>query len=183
MTERLRFHFSLSCIGEGDGNPLQRSCLENPRDGKAWWAAVYGVAQSWTWLKWLSSSSRSGALVSLCFLPLEWYHLPIWGCWYFSWLIFPPVSFFMIILSLSLYPPPHKHTHTHTKVFILSLSLHHLPPPLPPPYTHTYTHTHTVEDYLFGQGCQAERQNWVKPCACRPTSTCFVFCLSEQGII
>ena len=46
MTERLHFNFSLSCIGEGNGNPLQCSCLENPRDGGAWWAAVYGVAQS-----------------------------------------------------------------------------------------------------------------------------------------
>ena len=55
-TERLHFHFSLSCIGEGNGNPLQCSCLENPRDGGAWWAAVYGVAQSWTRLKRLSSS-------------------------------------------------------------------------------------------------------------------------------
>ena len=50
-TERLHFHFSRSCIGEGNGNPLQSSCLENPRDGGAWWAAVYGVAQSWTRLK------------------------------------------------------------------------------------------------------------------------------------
>ena len=50
-TERLPFHFSLSCIGEGNGNPLQCSCLENPRVGGAWWAAVYGVAQSWTRLK------------------------------------------------------------------------------------------------------------------------------------
>ena len=58
-TERLHFHFSLSCIGEGNGNPLQCSCLENPRDGGAWWAAVYGVAQSWTRLKQLSSSSSS----------------------------------------------------------------------------------------------------------------------------
>ena len=57
-TERLHFHFSLSCIGEGNGNPLQCSCLENPKDGGAWWAAVYGVAQSRTWLKLLSSSSR-----------------------------------------------------------------------------------------------------------------------------
>ena len=57
MTERLDFHFSLSCIGEGNGNPLQCSCLENPRDGGAWLAAVYGVAQSWTRLKQLSSSS------------------------------------------------------------------------------------------------------------------------------
>ena len=56
-TKRLPFHFSLSCIGEGSGNPLQCSCLENPRDGGAWWAAVYGVAQSRTRLKWLSSSS------------------------------------------------------------------------------------------------------------------------------
>ena len=57
MTEQLHFHFSLSCIGEGNGNPLQCSCLENPRDGGAWWAAIYGVAQSWTRLKRLSSSS------------------------------------------------------------------------------------------------------------------------------
>ena len=47
-TERLPFHFSLSCIGEGNGNPLQCSCLENPRDGGAWWAAVHGVAKSRT---------------------------------------------------------------------------------------------------------------------------------------
>ena len=58
-TERLHFHFSLSCIGEGNGNPLQYSCLENPRDGGAWWAAIYGVAQSWTRVKRLSSSSSS----------------------------------------------------------------------------------------------------------------------------
>ena len=58
MTERLHFHFSLSCIGEGNGNPLQCSCLENPRDGGAWWAAVSGVAQSWTRLKRPSSSSK-----------------------------------------------------------------------------------------------------------------------------
>ena len=57
MTERLHFIFSLSCIGEGNGNPLQCSCLENPRDGGAWWAAVSGVAQSRTRLKRLSSSS------------------------------------------------------------------------------------------------------------------------------
>ena len=59
MTERLHFHFSVSCIGEGNGNPLQCSCLENPRDGEAWWAAVYGVAQSRTRLKRLSSSRSS----------------------------------------------------------------------------------------------------------------------------
>ena len=55
-TERFHFDFSLSCIGEGNGNPLQCSCLENPRDGGAWWVAVYGVAQSRTRLKRLSSS-------------------------------------------------------------------------------------------------------------------------------
>ena len=55
--EHLHFHFSLSCIGERNGNPLQCSCLENPRDGGAWWAAIYGVAQSQTRLKRLSSSS------------------------------------------------------------------------------------------------------------------------------
>ena len=60
MTERLHLHFSLSCIGEGNGgNPLQCSCLENLRDEGAWWAAVYGVAQSQTRLKRLSSSSCS----------------------------------------------------------------------------------------------------------------------------
>ena len=50
-TEQLHFHFSLSCIGEGSGNPLQCSCLENPRDGGAWQAAIYGVSQSRTRLK------------------------------------------------------------------------------------------------------------------------------------
>ena len=62
-SERLHFHFSLSCIGEVNGSTLQCSCLENPRDGGAWWAAVYGVAQSRTRLKRLSSSSSS----SRCF--------------------------------------------------------------------------------------------------------------------
>ena len=56
-TERLHFHFSLSCIGEGNGHPLQCSCLENPRDRGACWAAVYGVAQSRTQLTQISSSS------------------------------------------------------------------------------------------------------------------------------
>ena len=62
-TERLHFHFSLSCIGEGNDNPLQCSCLEYPRDRGSWWAAIYGVAQNQTWLKWLSSSS----LAASCF--------------------------------------------------------------------------------------------------------------------
>ena len=61
-TERLHFHFSLLCIGEGNGNPLQCSCLENPRDREAWWAAFNGVTQSWRQLKRLSSSS-SGTML------------------------------------------------------------------------------------------------------------------------
>ena len=62
LTERLHFHFSLWCPGEGNRNPLQCSCLEKPRDGGAWWAAVYGVAQSWIRLAQLSSSSS----VNIC---------------------------------------------------------------------------------------------------------------------
>ena len=67
-TERLHFIFSLSCIGEGDGNPLQCSCLENPRDSGAWWAAVYGVTQSQTQLKRLSSSSSRPNLFPFVFI-------------------------------------------------------------------------------------------------------------------
>ena len=63
LSERLHFHFSLSCIGEGNGNPLQCSCLENPRNGGAWGAAVFRVAQSRTRLKRLSSSSSSKDLM------------------------------------------------------------------------------------------------------------------------
>ena len=58
-TEWLHFHFSLSCTGEGNVNPLQCSCLENPRDRGAWWAAIYGAAQSQTRLTWRSSSSTN----------------------------------------------------------------------------------------------------------------------------
>ena len=83
-TDWLHFHFSLSCIGEGNGNPLQSSCLENPRDGGAWWAAVYGVSQSRTRLKWLSSSSS---------IPSEKIFIQILcpflvGLFVFSWLNF-----------------------------------------------------------------------------------------------
>ena len=75
MTEWLLFHFSLSCIGEGSGNPLRCCCLENRRDRGAWWAALYGVTQSRTQLKWLSSrkvkcsAPSSLALSSLWILP------------------------------------------------------------------------------------------------------------------
>ena len=68
-TEWLHFHFSLSYIGERNGKPLRCSYMENPRDGGGWWAAISGVAQSWTQLKWLSSSSsRATREVLTCFL-------------------------------------------------------------------------------------------------------------------
>ena len=70
MTEQLHFHFSLSCIGGGNGNPLQCSCLENPRDGGAWWAAIYGVAQSRTRLKWLKQQQQVLFKFSYRFLPV-----------------------------------------------------------------------------------------------------------------
>ena len=79
MTERLHFHFSLLCIGEGNGDPLQCSCLENPRDRGAWWAAVYGVTQSRTQLKWLGSNRR---FVKISFFYLLYmilnFHLNLW---------------------------------------------------------------------------------------------------------
>ena len=75
-TERLHFHFSLSCIGEGNGNPLQCPCLENPRDGGAWWAALYGVAQSRTPLKRLSSIDNKNVIKTyLLFYNLDFFHL------------------------------------------------------------------------------------------------------------
>ena len=75
MTEQLHFQFSLSRIGEGNGNPLQCSCLENPRDGGTWWASIEGVAQSWTQLKRLSSSSSSRSMLIMV-IPLP---LPVTG--------------------------------------------------------------------------------------------------------
>ena len=72
-TKRLHFHFSLSCIGEGNGNPLQCSCLENPRDGGAWWAARYGVAQSRIRLKRLSSSSSSSSSQNVSIVTIREY--------------------------------------------------------------------------------------------------------------
>ena len=105
MTERLYFHFSLSCIGEGNGNPLQYSCLENPRDTGAWWAAVYGVAQSRTRLKRLSSSSSSHVQISEYALTMSTWQplyifklvislhsmqesIPLWSC--VTWLLPTP---------------------------------------------------------------------------------------------
>ena len=87
-TEGLHFHFSLSCTGEGNGNPFQFSCLENPRDRGAWWAAVYGVAQSRTRLKRLSSSS----IIYHCALTeprgdknsSDFLRIPFWQLWSFG---------------------------------------------------------------------------------------------------
>ena len=69
MTERLHFHFSLSCIGEGNGNPLQCSCLENLRDRGVWWAAIYGVAQSRTQLK--VTQQQKGQMLLVLFLAYQ----------------------------------------------------------------------------------------------------------------
>ena len=76
----ISLYFSLSCIGEGNGNPLQCSCLENPRDRGAWWAAIYGVAQSWTWLKrFRSSSSISSSNTHLSFLPSIFFSIRVFS--------------------------------------------------------------------------------------------------------
>ena len=77
-TEQLHFHFSLSCIEEGNGNPLQCSSLENPRDNGACWAAVYGVAQIRTRLKWLSSSSITSYQGNENQTTMTCYHLSEW---------------------------------------------------------------------------------------------------------
>ena len=82
-TERLPFHFSLSCIGEGNGNPLQCSCLENPTDGGTWWASVYGVTQSRTRLKRLSSSRSpfSKHFTAICWkLVSNFTNYNVWEC-------------------------------------------------------------------------------------------------------
>ena len=77
--EQLHFHFSLPCTGEGNGNPLQCSCLENPRDGVAWWAAVYGVTQSRTQLKRFSSSLTSIVGYNL-WAPVSWRAVEVLQC-------------------------------------------------------------------------------------------------------
>ena len=86
-TERLPFHFSLSFIGEGNGNPLQCSCLENPRDWGAWWAAVYRVAQSRTRLKQLSSSSMSMSGKSYFFSSCYTWRWQMWWGSMVNWLL------------------------------------------------------------------------------------------------
>ena len=85
-TERLHFDFSLSCIGEGNGNPLQCSCLQNPRDGGAWWAAVCGVAQSRTRLKWVSTSTSILHCITISLR--QAYHISSCSCLRYS-VLFP----------------------------------------------------------------------------------------------
>ena len=117
-TERRHFHFSLSCIGEGNGNLLQCSCLENPRDRGAWWAAVYGVTQSRTRLKRLSSSSSSHVLL---FSTL--------------WTVACPAPLSMefsrqeILKWVAISFSTHTHTHTHTHTAMLFVQI-----------KNTYTH-------------------------------------------
>ena len=97
MTERLHFHLSLWCIGEGNGNPLQGSCLENPRDGGDWWAAVYRVAQSRTRLKQLSSGSYNSSQNTPFFLISFWlaqYHLSLFGS------LFHNTEFSVVVVQL-----------------------------------------------------------------------------------
>ena len=129
------FHFSLSCIGGGNGNPLQCSCLENPRDGGACWAAVYGVAQSRTQLKWLSSSSpfiRSANFLKLT-PPCAGKHL---GTGSFTALVgiqngtaaleksFINMTHNPTILLLGIYPSEMKTSvHTKTYIWIFTLAL------------------------------------------------------------
>ena len=125
-TERLHFHFSLSCVGEGYGNPLQCSCLKNPRDGGAWWAAIYGVAQSRTRLKWLSSSiyglchnrflcpwsfpgknAGVGCYFLLGIFPTQGLNPDLLHCkWFLYWLSHREALFIYIYI----------HTHTHTYI-------------------------------------------------------------------
>ena len=100
MTEWLHFHSSLSSIGEGHGNPLQCSCLEDPRDGEAWWAAVYGVTRSRTQLKRLSSSSSSSSSQTLSRLQLA----TVYRSWTATLLLFWNKLVLLTILSFLILP-------------------------------------------------------------------------------
>ena len=100
MTERLHFHFSLSCIEEENGNPLQCSCLENPRDGGAWWVAVYGITQSWTRLMRLSSSSSSNGVLHF----FESVYLSLYFIFIIFSLFFRLHNFYLSIFSFLIFP-------------------------------------------------------------------------------
>ena len=109
MTEWLHFHFSLSCTGEGNGNPLQCSCLENPRDGGAWCTTVSGVTQSQTQLKWRSSSSGNHHL----YITTK-SHLPL--------LYIAAIIIFIILYHQNHHSPPHYHQSIIT-TFVIFTSL------------------------------------------------------------
>ena len=99
-TEQLHFHFSLSCIEEGNGNPLLCFSLENPRDRGAWWAAVSGVTQSWTQLKRLSSSSSSLSLAFKLYSEASQHLKSLENIQIASILLFPMQSLFQILFLL-----------------------------------------------------------------------------------
>ena len=134
MTERLHFHFALSCIGEGNSNPLQCSCLENPRDGRAWWAAVCGVSQSWTQLEQLSGSSSNEHIL---LHQIQWYvlsqYVHIYGVGnsnslQYSCLGNPMAAIVQGVANswTRLSTRAHTHTHTHTHRFLARSSGHPL---------------------------------------------------------
>ena len=125
-TERLHFHFSLSCIGEGNGNPLQCSCLENLRDGGAWWAAIYGVTQSWTRLKWLSCSSSLKTQVYLVSKLSSFIYLYIFkshSCENYELFIFNSYIYFSSV----------QFSHSVISDFLRSHESQHTRPPCPSP--------------------------------------------------
>ena len=109
-TERLHFHFSLSCNGEGNGNPLQCSCLENPRDGGAGWASVYGVTQSRTRLKRLRSSSSSSRVNTLL--------VSLWPLWHYHCL-FPLLYWPLFPVSICIFSSFYRFSSRHTELFII----------------------------------------------------------------
>ena len=118
-TEQLHFHFSLSCIRKGNGNPLQCSCLENPRDGGAWWAAVCGVTQSQTRLKRLSSSSNSSSLKLPSYLCLNLVSqvASLFEWCYFSYYFFPFKKLLVSLLVLCFLRDSSSLSHTLIDVF------------------------------------------------------------------
>ena len=144
MTEQLHFYFSHSCIGEGKGNPLQCSCLENPRDGGAWWAAVYGVTQSRTWLKWLSSSSNDFTFI-LYSCKTQTFIAPK-----IAMSILPSVTLYTFSLYCCKLPFPISTSLAHSSDESLQCSAQ-IPTPLDriprPSFMELYTHinTHTAE--------------------------------------
>ena len=112
MTERLHIHFSLSCIEEGNGNQLQCSCLENPRDGGVWWAAIYWVTQSWTRLKRFSSSSSSTVSpVTICHhtKTLSYIEYIPNNVHFILWLFYFLTGSLYLLISLTFHSCPHPH--------------------------------------------------------------------------